>query len=378
MSKYITLSGVETHNLKNIDVKIPKNKMTVVTGVSGSGKSSLAFTTLCAEGQRRYLESLSTYARMFVGGMKEEAKVREIEGITPTISIDQKTVSHNPRSTVGTITEIYDYYRLLFLHLGVQHCPECDVPLQSKTKDDVIAFLSAQKEDERYYILSPIEGEFIDFQQLKEFVVQRGFVRFFSGGEAYSLSDEKKEGFNVQDTHWVIVDRLITKNYQDQDDPELKRLHDSLSVAFEKGEQTLAIYLLSHESLEVFSRTDSCLKCGYAPKKLTLSSFSFNSPHGACEKCHGLGYSVHFAHDRILNPDLTLEEGALLPWGSQGYYYSLVQKFAEKQKIPRDTIFSKLTTHQQDLLLHGDDESTKISLAYVSGGHKKNYTTTYK
>jgi len=168
------------------------------------------------------------------------------------------------------------------------------------------------------------------------------------------------------------------QKYEDQDDPDLKRLHDSLSVAFEKGEQTMAIYTLSDEKTEVFSRTDSCQDCGYSPKKLTLSSFSFNSPHGACDKCHGLGYSVHFSRERITNPDLTLEEGALLPWGSQGYHYSLAQKFAEKKRIPRDITFGELTPKQQDLMIDGDGAKTKVTLAYVSGGAKKDYSTTYK
>lgn len=225
--------------------------------------------------------------------------------------------------------------------------------------------------------MAPLPGPFTNFQELRDYVIQRGFVRFYSGGETYSLSDDEKNGFDASQQHWVVVDRLVHKVYEDQDDPGLKRLHDSLSLAFEKGDQVMAILHVDKEEVTTFSRSNTCQGCGYTPPELTLSHFSFNSPHGACEKCHGLGYSVHFSPERVVNEDLTLEEGALLPWGSQGYHYALSQKFAEKRKIPRDVPYRNLSDKQKKEILSGEPV-TKVNLAYVSGGKKKEYSTTYK
>jgi len=234
MSEFLEVYGAKTHNLKNIDVKIPKNKMVIITGLSGSGKSSLAFSTIYAIGQQKYLESLSSYARMFVGGTKEEAEVDEIVGLSPTISIDQKTTNRNPRSTVGTITEIYDYYKLLYLNIGERKCVVCGSTIKKDNLKDVIAYISSFPLDTKFMILSSFlrDQPEIDIKKIKKEVLDAGFIRFSINGEVHTINEEeeipKAKKYDVD----IIVDRLVVKDYSGEENMDLKRLKDSLDLAF--------------------------------------------------------------------------------------------------------------------------------------------------
>jgi excinuclease ABC subunit A len=374
MSNTIDLSWVTTHNLRDVDISFTKNSLTVITGVSWSGKSSLAFTTLCNEGQRRYLESLSTYARMFIGGMSEEAKVKEIRGLTPTISIEQKTVAHNPRSTVGTITEIYDFYRLLFLTLGVRVCPHDGTPMTKRTHQDVMDYLRTQKTGTRVGICSQIRQKFESPLDLREFVGQKWFVRYLVDNHVYNLSDALPE--EISDP-WIVVDRV---ELDPEDATQADRLSQSISTAFEHGEDVVGIYIfdegwtstkdkvqktkwknLSQNSIEIFSRTFRCPLCGNVPETLTLSHFSFNSPTGACPDCHGLGSLLNFTEDSTIDPDKTVENGCVMPWSQDSYYYFVLQGACRHHRIPLDVTYKKLSEAHKNIILHGSEAKLSLS-----------------
>ncbi len=374
MSNTIDLFWVTTHNLRDVDISFTKNSLTVITGVSWSGKSSLAFTTLCNEGQRRYLESLSTYARMFIGGMSEEAKVKEIRGLTPTISIEQKTVAHNPRSTVGTITEIYDFYRLLFLTLGVRVCPHDGTPMTKKTHQDVMEYLKKQKKWMRVGICSQIRQKFETPLDLRDFVGQKWFVRYLVDNHVYNLSDALPEKISEA---WIVVDRVEL----DPDDvTQADRLSQSISTAFEHGEDVVGIYIFdegwtstkdkaqktkwknfSQNSIEIFSRTFRCPLCGNVPETLTLSHFSFNSPTGACPDCHGLGSLLNFTEDSTIDPDKTLENGCVMPWTPDSYYYFVLQWACKHHKIPVNVPYKNLTDKHKEIILNGSEQRLSLS-----------------
>lgn len=379
MSQFLEIVGASTHNLKDISVKIPKNKMTVLTGASGSGKSSLAFHTIYAEGQRKYLESLSTYARMFIGGTNEETKVREIRGLSPTISIDQKTVSHNPRSTVGTITEIYDFFRLLFLHIGVRSCPEHGIPLQKSTVEDVVTYLSSFSVGTRFYLLAPFPGKkqgFANFEEARKATADAGFVRFLIGEKIFSLSDSAPETFSYDPHPWIVVDRLSVADYP-KDEAARKRVVDSLLLSWQAGRELAAVRF--HESGEIhkFPHSEACPECGYKPEGLTLSHFSFNSHHGACPECHGLGVKTSFVEENVTNPDLTVGEGALLPWSQSGYHVSLLEALCEKFSIPADVIYKKLSPEHRRILMQGAPEAA-LEIRYLFDGKWREVKTGYK
>ncbi|MCP4523826.1 MAG: excinuclease ABC subunit UvrA, partial [Candidatus Gracilibacteria bacterium] len=242
MSEFLEVYGAKTHNLKNIDVKIPKNKMTVITGVSGSGKSSLAFNTIYSVGQQKYLESLSSYARMFIGGMKEEAEVDEIKGLSPTISIDQKTTSRNPRSTVGTITEIYDYYKLLYLNIGERKCVDCGTTVKKDSLQDVIKYISSFDIGEKFMISAELKGPFKNFQELKREMLDLGFIRFSADGRIYTINEEVNLD-NIKKIN-IILDRLIVKDFSDRESSDSKRLKDSLELAYKMGKGQISIQIL--------------------------------------------------------------------------------------------------------------------------------------
>ena len=379
MSEFLRVLGAKTHNLKDLDVTIPKGKMTVLAGVSGSGKSSLAFNTIYAEGQRKYLESLSTYARMFIGGTNEDTKVREISGLSPTVSIDQKTVSHNPRSTVGTITEIYDFYRLLFLHAGTRCCPEHGVPLKKSSVEDVLSHLSSLPAGTRFVILAPFPAKrrvFHTFDEARKACADAGFVRFLSGGKTYSLSDSAPAKFPLDPHPWIVVDRLVSCDYS-RDESARKRATDSLLLAWQAGAEMAAVMPADAAAPKKFSHVDSCPECGYKPEPLTLSHFSFNSHHGACPDCHGLGVKTTFLEQNVTNPELTLGEGALLPWGQSGYYVSLLEALCAHFKIPMDVPYGKLSAEHRNVLMRGAPD-VPLHTRYVFDGRPRDVNSHYK
>ncbi len=364
MSETIDIISAETHNLKNVSVSIPKNTLTVVTGVSGSGKSSLAFDTLYAEWKKRYLESLSTYARMIISDVSEATKVREIRGLSPTIAIHQKTVSNNPRSTVGTITEIYDFYRLLFATIGTPYClTHTDIPLKKDGIKDVVEFVSKFVEGTKFHILIrlPLDTSEQDFAFVAKKVTDMGFVRFQIWQKTYSVADEVSEGFSKKDDVFVVIDRLVYKF----EETFLTRLSDSLRIAFEKGKWNISLY--HEDTFSPFSLHAACPVCDYKIEDLTLSNFSFNSHHGACQTCHGIGFSTTFAEEDIVSPDLTLSEGALLPWQAHPYYSLLLESVCKREKIPTDIAYKKLTSSQKQKVLYGVEWYFEIE--YVGKHH---------
>lgn len=377
MSHYIEVIGAKTHNLKNISVKIPKNKLVVVTGVSGSGKSSLAFDTIYAEGQRRYLESLSTYARMIISSINEDTKVDEIRGLSPTISIDQKTVSSNPRSTVGTITEIYDFYRLLFTTIGTQKCPNHpEITLKKYTIAEVASFVKHLNEGTKIHIMAPIPffQEDSTMESIKRYVLDSGFVRFQINERIYSVADSlEKESIPEQAKISVVIDRLVVKDEESFG----KRLRDSLEFAYKTGDDLLEIYELDSGERTSFSAKASCPLCGTSQETLSLSNFSFNSPYGACESCHGLGTKVAFLEEKIINGSLTLEEGAILPWTNHTYYMETLKAAAKKHKISMNVPYNTLNKKAREIVLHGCPETFEIHHAF-DGTASKVYQAHYE
>ncbi len=364
MSNTIDLFWVTTHNLRDVDISFTKNSLTVLTGVSWSGKSSLAFTTLCNEGQRRYLESLSTYARMFIWGMSEEAKVREIRGLTPTISIEQKTVAHNPRSTVGTITEIYDFYRLFFLSLGTRICPHDGEPMMKKTHKDIMDYLGKQDSGIRIGICAQVRKSFETTIELRDFVGQKWFVRYLVDNRVYNLSDDLPE--KIIDP-WIIVDRV---ELDSADSTQIDRISQSISTAFEHGEEVVWIYHFDaddknlktkKEEMKIFSRAFRCPLCWYVPEELTLSHFSFNSPKGACSTCHGLGSLLDFTEASVIDPEKTIEEGCVMPWTPDSYYYFVLQGACKHHKIDTKMPYKNLKDKQKNILLNGSEDKLSLS-----------------
>ena len=358
MSETIEIIGAETHNLKNISVSIPKNTLTVITGVSGSGKSSLAFDTLYAEGQRRYLESLSTYARTIISDISEATHVREIRGLSPTIAIHQKTVSNNPRSTVGTITEIYDFYRLLYTSIGTPYCinhPE--IPLKKDSLKNIVEHVSKFGEGDRFHILMPLalDGDEMTGEQLAKRVTDMGFVRFQIGEMTYSVADPLDISVDEDDTVYIVVDRLIKKIDENFD----TRLVDSLRIALEKGGGRVSIS--NWDTYHHFSLHASCPICDYQIENLSISNFSFNSHRGACTSCHGLGASTTFLEADITKPELTLAEWALLPWQAHPFYMLLLEAVCTKEGISMNTSWSLLKPKDRQKILYGVPGSFELS-----------------
>lgn len=366
MSEYIEIIGAETHNLKNISLKIPKNQLVIMTGVSGSGKSSLAFDTLYAEWQKRYLESLSTYARMIVSETSNETKVREIRGLSPTIAINQKTVSNNPRSTVGTITEIYDYYRLLYTTIGHSYCPNHPhIELKKDTLQDVVRHVSKYGEGTKFHICIPVDlhRQFATLQDVANMVNDLGFVRFQAGDAFYSVADANLDIPYAGDGY-IIIDRLVLKSSADEKYQFETRLKDSLTLAFTKGEGSIRLYFLDTKEQKDFYQHAACPICGYMQSDLTLSNFSFNSHHGACEVCHGIGSSTTFLESDITNPKLTLAEWALLPWSSHPYYAAVLESMCTAESINMHTSYGKLSDAERKKVLYG--VSGTFDVSYVS------------
>lgn len=370
----ISIRGARTHNLKNIDLELPRDKLIVITGLSGSGKSSLAFDTLYAEGQRRYVESLSAYARQFLSLM-EKPDVDHIEGLSPAISIEQKSVSHNPRSTVGTITEIYDYLRLLFARVGTPHCPTHQTPLTAQTISQMVDNILLLPENSKIMLLSPVvqarKGEHI--QQLEELKSQ-GFVRARIDGEIFELVDAPKLDLRKKHTIEVVVDRLkVNPNIQ-------SRLADSLETAVNLSNGLVNIHVVNDDNKIlkefVFSSKFACTHCGYSLIELEPRLFSFNNPSGACPTCDGLGVKQFMDRDKVIIDDtLSLSCGAIRHWDRHNfYYYSMLSSLAKHYKFDLDTPFKKLPKKIQDILLYGSDE-TEIQFRYVQDNGQ---TTTRK
>jgi excinuclease ABC subunit A len=365
MSDFIEVYWAKTHNLKNIDVKIPKNKMTVITGVSWSWKSSLAFNTIYNVGQQKYLESLSSYARMFIGWMKEEALVDDIKWLSPTISIDQKTTSKNPRSTVWTITEIYDYYKLLFLNIWTRFCVKCNHKVKKDSIIDVIKFLSKEDLKTKFMVKAPVDvkkyfdySEEVVFEKIKKDILDLGFIRFNIWNNILTINDEFRDDLNIDnniDNINIIVDRLIIDDYKCDDSTQVKRLKDSLLLSFKIWNWQLKIELLKEwwNVTENFSNVFICNNCLHIPDDLTISHMSFNSHSWACNECHGLWVKKVFLEEKIINPNLTLLEWAVIaPWFGGDYFFALLREVSKYKKIELNTNYSLLSQKEKDIILN--------------------------
>ena len=345
----IEIHGARAHNLKNIDVTISKNKLVVITGLSGSGKSSLAFDTLYAEGQRRYVESLSSYARQFLGQM-EKPDVDSIDGLSPAISINQKTTSKNPRSTVGTVTEITDYLRLLWARVGTPICPNDGHQITSQSPQQIVDQILALPERSKIQILAPVvQDKKGQHKEVLKKIQRAGFVRVIIDGEMHEIGDEIELDKNKKHSISVVVDRIIVK------DGIRSRLFDSVEAALKLTDGYVAVDVIGDQVLQ-FSEKLACPYCGFSIKELEPRLFSFNAPFGACPECDGLGEKIEVDPDLVV-PDKskTLEEGAIAPWApdSSKYYYSLLSQFCKAKKIKMDKPFSKLTAKQKETLLYG-------------------------
>ncbi len=345
-NEFIHIKGAKEHNLKNVSIDIPRNSLVVITGLSGSGKSSLAFDTIYAEGQRRYVESLSAYARQFIGQM-EKPDVDFIDGLSPAISIEQKSSHRNPRSTVGTVTEIYDYLRLLFARIGIPYCPDCGVKISSQSIDQIVEQIMAYPENSKLSILSPIvRGQKGEQDKVIEKIKKAGFIRIRVDGEMKTVDDKLSLTKNKKHSIEVVIDRIVIK------DGIRTRIADSVETALELSEGL--VILLSDSGEILFSSTHSCAKCGFSMTELSPRMFSFNSPYGACPKCSGLGVLMTFSEDRIIpDENLSIDEGAVEAWGSQWTIEQadyLRRNFNINTTIP----WKKLPAEQRKLIIHGN------------------------
>jgi excinuclease ABC subunit A len=357
-SNSIKIKGAREHNLKNIDLEIPRDQLVIITGLSGSGKSSLAFDTIYAEGQRRYVESLSAYARQFLGQM-DKPDVDYIDGLSPAISIDQKTTSHNPRSTVGTVTEIYDYLRLLYARIGEPYCPECHKPIKQQTVEQIVDQVMNLPEGSKFQVLAPVvrhrKGE---YDKLFDDFRKDGFVRVRVDGEIKDLSEKINLERYKQHTIEVVVDRLIIK-------PGLgQRLDDSIELALKLAKGLVTILTADGNEL-IFSEKFACPDCGFSFEELTPRMFSFNSPYGACPDCAGLGFKMEVDPELVLDLDKSLNEGGIKAWSADQDSWSLqyLKSVAKKYKIDPDRPLRKATKEQLNVLLYGTN-GEKVEVSY--------------
>ena len=364
MRQYIKIRGANEHNLKNIDIDIPRNELVVLTGLSGSGKSSLAFDTIYAEGQRRYMESLSSYARQFLGQM-EKPNVESIEGLSPAISIDQKTTNRNPRSTVGTVTEIYDYFRLLYARIGIPHCPQCGKEIKKQTVDQMVDQIMELPEGTRIQLLAPVvRGKKGRHEKLFERAKKSGYVRVRVDGNLYELSEEIALDKNIKHNIEIIVDRLIVR-------PGIeKRMTDSIENVLELAEGLLVVDVIDGEPIQ-FSQSFSCPDCGISIEEIEPRSFSFNNPFGACPECFGLGYKMEFDIDLMI-PDqrLSIDEGAIVVMGWQScteeksFTRSILNALAEEYGFSLQTPFEEYPDEIKNILINGTNGKT-VKVHYV-------------
>jgi excinuclease ABC subunit A len=399
-SDQIVISGARAHNLKGIDVSIPRDALIVVTGLSGSGKSSLAFDTIYAEGQRRYVESLSAYARQFLGQM-EKPDVDSIEGLSPAISIDQKTTSRNPRSTVGTVTEIYDYLRLLWARIGKPHCHNCGEPIAGQSLEQITDRVMTIEEGRRFMVLAPVvRGRKGEYGKLFEEMRGQGYARAVVDGELRRLDEQIELDKKFKHDISIVVDRLVMK------EGLRKRLAESLEAASQLGEGLVEVELLDEGGGEritngdeapgakvlsgpsagkrgevlLFSEKFACLACGASMPELEPRIFSFNSPHGCCQRCHGLGFQRVIDPELIVpDPTLSISEGALEPWTKAAsiYHRRLLEAVAEANGIDIDTPWRDLPQADRELLLEGTGDA-RHTISYRNRfGRKRTYTVRF-
>ncbi len=392
----LIVRGAREHNLQNINLEIPRDKLVVITGLSGSGKSSLAFDTIYAEGQRRYVESLSAYARQFLGLM-EKPNVDQIEGLSPAISIDQKGAGRNPRSTVGTVTEVYDYLRLLYARIGQPHCPTCGEPITQQSPTQIVDSILEMPEGSRLLILAPLikdrkghhKGVFEELQK-------QGYVRVRVNGQLYEVTEAPELDRYKMHTIEAVIDRIIVRYPRpDPDNPgeelpgtDVTRLSDSVETALRLGEGVMIVADVTdadHPKDRTYSEHFACIKCGTSLPEIEPRTFSFNSPHGACPTCTGLGTLQEFDPDLILEEDLSLAEGAVRPWRRQngddgdGYYQQLLQAVCRQFAIPYQVPVRELSRKQRDIILYGPPrKQEKVRIEYRnSSGQARQYETSF-
>ncbi|HEX9069386.1 MAG TPA: excinuclease ABC subunit UvrA, partial [Ktedonobacterales bacterium] len=413
-SDQIVVRGAREHNLKNIDVIIPRDKLVVITGLSGSGKSSLAFDTIFAEGQRRYVESLSAYARQFLGQM-EKPDIDHIDGLSPAISIDQKSTSHNPRSTVGTVTEIYDYMRLLFARVGLPHCPQCGRPVTRQSVDQIVDAVLAMTDGTRIMLLAPIvKGRKGEYRQVFEDLRKAGYVRARVDGEVRDLSEEiELDKYKIHSID-AVIDRLVIHHDEhangnggngvagngtlakvaesaaayaagepagDAPDSQRNRVADSVETALKLGGGVILVSVIGGEE-RMFSEHFACVYCHLSLEELAPRSFSFNNPHGACPVCTGLGVKLEIDPDLIVtNPDMSVREGAIVPWQRMMDASSWLTTIANAVEKEMGLDFSKpwreLDERAKQVLLYGTTESVGFSYTTRQGQRRK-YSATFE
>ena len=368
--KYIKIRGANEHNLKNIDLDIPRDELVVLTGMSGSGKSSLAFDTIYAEGQRRYMESLSSYARQFLG-QAEKPNVEKIEGLSPAISIDQKSTNRNPRSTVGTVTEIYDYFRLLYARIGTPHCPKCGKEIKKQTVDQMTDLIMDLPERTKIQLLAPVvRGRKGTHQKLLEQAKRSGYVRVIADGNMYELTEEIPLEKNKKHNIEIIVDRLIVKEGIE------KRLTDSIESVLELSDGLVMVEVQkprqegaeeTPSQIMQFSDSFACPDCGISVDEIEPRSFSFNNPFGACPDCFGLGYKMEFDEELMIpDPSLSIAQGAIQVTGWQSctepssYTYATLTALAETYGFDLNTPYEQLPDEVRDMLINGADREVRV------------------
>ncbi len=368
----IVIRGAREHNLQNIDVEVPRDRLVVLTGISGSGKSSLAFDTIYAEGQRKYVESLSAYARQFLGLM-EKPDVDHIDGLSPAVSIDQKGASRNPRSTVGTVTEIYDYLRLLYARVGLPHCPKCGKQISRQAPEQIVDRVLTFPEGQRILVLGPVvRGRKGEYRQLFQDLRRQGFARVRVDGVLYELGEEIPLDKNRKHQIDVVVDRLVVK-------PDIRtRLNDSIETALKLGQGIVAISVVDGEEM-IFSRNFACPDDGVSLPEIEPRIFSFNAPYGACPTCTGLGFKQEIDPDRVLDPTLSLLDGAVVPWASSTseYYQELLRSLADHFGVDMRAPVRKLPREFIRVLLHGTDEAVRIKY-HNRWGALRQYDTAFE
>ncbi|MGL5351911.1 MAG: excinuclease ABC subunit UvrA, partial [Clostridium sp.] len=373
MKDKIIIKGAKVHNLKNVSLEIPRDKLIVFTGLSGSGKSSLAFDTLYAEGQRRYVESLSSYARQFLGQM-DKPDVEYIEGLSPAISIDQKTTSKNPRSTVGTVTEIYDYLRLLYARVGVPYCPKCKIKITQQSVDQIVDGVMALGDKTKIMILAPvIRGKKGTHEKVLENIKKNGFVRARINGEIYDLSEEEVNlDKNIKHSIEAVVDRIVIKEGIE------RRLSDSVETALKLAEGLVLVNIIGGEDI-LFSEKFACRECGMSIEELEPRLFSFNSPFGKCDYCDGLGALIELDEDLIIpNKDLSIMDGAIATWGEgrlkeDSWTLAILKAMSKEFKLNLKTPIKNLKREEIDLLLYGT-QGHKLTVTYTKEGVKAKYS----
>src|SRR5579863_1839388 len=371
----LVVHGAREHNLKDVTVRLPRNALICITGLSGSGKSSLAFDTIYAEGQRRYVESLSAYARQFLQ-MMEKPDVDSIEGLSPAISIDQKTTSRNPRSTVGTVTEIYDYLRLLYARVGRPHCPVCGRPIAGQSIDSIVEQILALPEGTKFTVNAPVvrdrKGE---YRELFEELRNEGFTRVKVDGELHQLEEPPALDKKFKHTIEVVVDRLALK-----EDLRL-RLTQSVETALSLAEGLVSVDLVETGESRTYSERFACPEHGVSLPELQPRIFSFNAPHGACPRCTGLGAQQEIDPDLLVpDPGLSIDEGALVPWavGSSSFYESVIQAVADRYEIPTDRPWQELSPLQQGYFLNGTN-GERVYVTYRNRmGRRRAYTIAFE